>query len=79
MTELHHEYGSFVPGVYQPFYRVGHWRWVKYPEGFNEKHSRAAGQYYVHWIDTETKEETLQARKDGKTFPPEINVYDQYK
>ena len=79
MTELHHEYGSFVPGFYQPFYRVGHWRWVKYPEGFNEKHSRAAGQYYVHWIDTETKEETLQARKDGKTFPPEINVYDQYK
>ncbi len=79
MTELHHEYASFVPGFYQPFYRVGHWRWMRYPPFFNHKHSGSAGEYYVHWIDQDMKEATLKARKDGDTFPPQINVYDQFK
>ncbi|MBL4682639.1 MAG: hypothetical protein JKY88_18215 [Pseudomonadales bacterium] len=79
MTELHHEYGSFVPAFYQPFYRTGHWRWIKYPDGFNNKHSNNATQHYVHWIDTKLREETLAARKAGETFEPEINVYDQFK
>jgi len=79
MTELHHEYGSFVPAFYQPFYRTGHWRWIKYPDGFNNRHSNNATQHYVHWIDTKLREETLAARKAGETFEPEINVYDQFK
>ncbi len=78
MTKMHHEHASFVPGFYQPFYRIGHWRWVKYPEGFNYKHSRDATQYFVHWIDTAVKEETLQARRDGVSFDKEINVYNQF-
>ncbi|MFT5047445.1 MAG: hypothetical protein ACI8UP_004444, partial [Porticoccaceae bacterium] len=24
-------------------------------------------------------EETLEARKSGETFPPQINIYDQWK
>ena len=32
MTKIHHDYGSFVPGFVQPGYRLGYWRWVKYPE-----------------------------------------------
>ncbi len=79
MTEMHHEFGSFVPGFYQPFYRIGHWRWIRYPENFNLKHSRTAGEYYVHWIDPQIKEETLSAMKDDITFAPEINIYDQHK
>jgi microcin C transport system substrate-binding protein len=33
----------------------------------------------VHWIDSEIKEETLEAQKNDTTFEPEINVYDQYR
>jgi microcin C transport system substrate-binding protein len=79
MTQLHHDYASFVPGYYEPFYRVGHWRWIRYPEDFNVKHSRSAGEFYVHWIDTELKERTLEARKNGESMGVEINIYDQYK
>ena len=79
MTEMHHEHASFVPGFYQGFFRVGHWRWVKYPEGFNYKHASNAGEYFVHWIDTEVKEATLEARKSDTTFDPMIVVYDQFK
>src|SRR3989338_8237402 len=62
MMEMHHDYASFVPAYVQSFYRVGHWRWVKFPEGFNHKHSDTSGELFVHWIDTELKEETLAAR-----------------
>lgn len=79
MTELHHDYGSFVPGFYQPFYRLGFWRWVRYPDFFNHKYSGSAGQYFVHWIDEDMKKETLAARKSGKTFEPSIRVYDQFR
>lgn len=79
MTQLHHDNASFSPGFYQPFYRVGHWRWIRYPDDFNLKYSRSAGEYYVQWIDSKLKEETLAARKNDETFAPEINVFDQYK
>ena len=79
MEKLHHDYASFVPGFYQPFYRLGYWRWVHYPKDFNLKYSGSAGQYYVEWIDPRERDATREARKEGKTFPPSIHVYDQYK
>jgi microcin C transport system substrate-binding protein len=86
MLELAHnldeklaDYASFVPGFVQSFYRVGYWRWVRYPEDFNLKHSANAGRYFVHWLDQDMKKETLAARKSDQTFPPQIKVYDQYK
>ncbi|MEP0201641.1 MAG: extracellular solute-binding protein [Halioglobus sp.] len=78
MQELHFDNASFVPGFYSGFYRIASWRWIRYPEFFNHKHSSNAGQLFVHWIDTEMKEETLEARKSGKAFEPEINIYDQW-
>jgi len=78
MTELHHEYASFVPGFVQDFYRLGHWRWVKYPDGFNHKHSSDAQEFHVHWIDMDEKQETLANRKSGVPYAQAINVYDQF-
>lgn len=79
MEELHFDHASYVPGYYQGFFRAGYWRWIRYPEGFNYKHADNATEKFVHWIDTDMKEETLQARKDGESFEPEINVYDQHR
>ena len=79
MTELHHEHASFVPGYVQDFYRVGFWRWVRYPEQFNYRHSSGAGQQFVHWLDPAAKAETKAAQADGKTWPPQVLVYDQFR
>jgi microcin C transport system substrate-binding protein len=79
MTEMHHELASFVPGYVQDFYRVGHWRWVRYPEFFNHRQSAAAGELHVHWIDQQLKEETLAAKQSGRSFETQINVYDQFR
>ena len=78
MTEIHHEHASFVPGFVQPGYRIGHWRWIRYPEGFNYKHTRGYNELFVHWIDTDIKEETKAAEKAGQHFQPEINFYKQF-
>lgn len=40
------------------------------PEGYNE--------LFVHWIDTDIKEETKAAEKAGQHFQPEINFYKQF-
>ena len=79
MMEILHDHASYVPGFYQGFFRVGHWRWLRYPDFFNHKHVSGAGQFFVHWVDTEMKKETLEARKAGKTFDTQINYYDQWK
>jgi microcin C transport system substrate-binding protein len=79
MSAMHHEHGSFVPGFYQGFFRIGHWRWVRYPEEFSYKHAQSAGELFLHWIDEDIKKETLEARKSGKTFEPQINIYDRWK
>lgn len=78
MSQLHHDHGSFVPGFYQGFFRLGYWRWVRYPDYFTHKHAAGASELYVHWLDPEMKEETLAARKSGRTFAPSITVYDQW-
>ncbi|MBS02626.1 MAG: ABC transporter substrate-binding protein [Gammaproteobacteria bacterium] len=79
MDELHYEHASWVPGYVQPHYRIGHWRWVRYPEGFNHKHSRSAGEFFVHWLDPEAKGATRTARSDGVTFPASIRTFDQHR
>ncbi|GAB5413169.1 MAG: extracellular solute-binding protein [Congregibacter sp.] len=79
MQQLHFDHASWVPGYYNPSLRLGHWRWVRYPEFFTHKYTREAGEFWVHWIDEDLKAEVKEAQKSGKTFPPMINVYDQWK
>ena len=79
MEEILHQNGSFVPGFYLPFYRTALWRWVHYPEDFNVKLSRYTGEYFLGWIDTDERMETLKAKRKGITFEPSITIHDQYK
>jgi microcin C transport system substrate-binding protein len=78
MTRLHHDYASFVPGFFQGFFRLGYWRWMRYPENFSNKHASGPGELFVYWIDTQAKEETLAAKKSGETFEASVKIYDQW-
>lgn len=79
LEEALHEEASFVPGFVLPFYRIGHHRWLRFPEGFNEMHTRSDVQFFVSWIDQDMRKETIAAKKAGVKFEPEINVYDQFE
>ncbi len=79
MDALHAEHASFVPGFSQDHYRVAGWRWVEFPDGFNARHSSRHGEYFLHWIDEDRRRETLEARRDGRSFPPRVQVFDQHR
>ena len=79
IMEIHHDYASFSPGWVEPYYRSAYWRWVKWPEGFNNKFSMYPYEYFVHWIDEEAKAETDAAMREGRAFDPNIAVYDQFR
>jgi len=79
MTQLAHDHASFVPAFVEPFYRHASWRWVRWPEGFNLRYSGEAEDFFVHWIDTEMKQEVQAARRAGRRFEPRVEVFDQYR
>jgi microcin C transport system substrate-binding protein len=81
-TELEkkvYENAAFIPAFKAPFYRVGYWRWIRWPKGFNVRLSSVADTFGLEWIDEDLKKETLAAQASGQTFPPSIEVYDQWK
>lgn len=80
LIEKIHDHASYIPGWVRPWYRVGQWRWVKYPEGYNAKESREPFEFHIHWIDTEEKQRILDNVAQGKkSGEPAIHLFDQYK
>lgn len=80
MEEIMFEHGSFSPGFALPFFRSATWRWVNFPEGHAYRFSGSALEYGIEWLDETAKAETLAALRDmAKTFPPSVEVYDQWK
>ena len=74
-----HDEASFVPAFYRPWIRTGAWRWVKFPEGFAKRLSETSIDFGLYWIDEDVKRETLEAMKAGRSFPPVLREYDQYR
>ena len=77
------EQDLFVPGYTNEFSRVATWRWVRWPD-VPETHFAPPLAYipmesYCYWIDQEIKDETLAAKRKGKTFPEVERVVEDYR
>ncbi|MDB6077924.1 MAG: extracellular solute-binding protein family 5 [Akkermansiaceae bacterium] len=79
LEEILNERAVWVPAYYRPFYRTGYWRWIRWPSDFNVRLVNEPEMSYVYWIDEDVKKETLDARRDHKTFPEVNRIYDQYR
>ena len=79
IEQMIYDDAAWINGWNVPFYRGGYWRYVKWPEGFNPANSRNAEEFFVHWVDTEEREEVERARRTGGTYPAELQVFDQFK
>lgn len=86
MLELAHQiqkfvydYAAYSPGFAETYYRLGYWRWLKWPEGFSGRMTSRPQDLFNFWIDTEEKERTLAARRAGETFEPSIQIFDQFR
>jgi len=74
-----HADAAWVPGWKVPFYRGAYWRYIKWPEGFNAMRSTTPERYFLHWIDSDEEEEIAAARRTGRTYPAELQTFDQFK
>ncbi|MBB5350195.1 microcin C transport system substrate-binding protein [Haloferula luteola] len=79
LERIFHDRAVWVPAYQRPFYRVGYWRWLRWPEDFNVKIANEPEVSHVFWIDSEIKQETLEAMRSGRSFGEVNRVYDQYR
>jgi microcin C transport system substrate-binding protein len=75
-----HDDAAFIPAFVQPYYRVAHWRWLRWPEGFNVRSSRDWEEFHLFWVDTAMKEETRRTLASGTpAFPPSVRSFEQFR
>ncbi|MFC0534394.1 ABC transporter substrate-binding protein [Pelagicoccus mobilis] len=79
MQELIHDDAAYIPAHKVSYYRVGMWRWMKYPEGFDARVTDSWDQFGLMWIDEEERKEVRAAVRSGKTYDPIFETFDQYK
>lgn len=83
IQERVHELGGWIPLDTVPFFRSVYWRWVQLPDipGYKTTsdifEDPSAGGYF--WIDEDIRQETLEAMRTGKTFPPVTKIITKYK
>ena len=73
------EQAAAIPAWESPWFRYGHWRWVRWPTDGNVKRSQLPLQSYVFWLDEDVRQETLKTRSAGQSFGEVTRVYDQYR
>ena len=74
-----HDYAAWVPGLTTDFTRWGYWRWVRWPDYFQVPKYFMFNESGVFWIDEDMQAETVEARREGRTFPAETKVFDRWK
>jgi microcin C transport system substrate-binding protein len=76
--------GAFIPSFMIPYFREAYWRWWKLPAPMATKTSSSFFDPFgisggLFWYDDKLKEETLEAKKSGKKFPPQSTTDTTYK
>lgn len=79
LEQMVYDDAAFVPGYKVPFYRVGYWAWIRFPDSFDVPLSESPGQHGLYWIDLDLKKQILDERKGGGDRPSEILIYDEWK
>jgi microcin C transport system substrate-binding protein len=83
LQKLIHDEAIFVPAYSVEFNRIESWRWVKWPDSPDTRFSPPVvyepHEGYCYWIDEQVREETLAAKRAGKTFPEVNRVIDAYR
>jgi microcin C transport system substrate-binding protein len=83
LQHIVHDEAIFVPSYTVDFVRVGSWRWLRWPDSEETRFCPPIvyepTEVHVHWIDGEMKEETMDARRSGKTFEEVNRIFDHYR
>ncbi len=75
-----HDLADFIPGFRVPGYRIAHWNWVKFPEGFDVRAAEDPGQYGLFWLDPAQREADLKDFREGKVRgSPKTVIEDRWR
>lgn len=76
-----HDEALWVP-AWTRIVRLGYWRWVRWPNSATTQFCHPVVfdpmESYLYWVDNDIKKETMEAKREGKTFEEVDAVYDQY-
>ncbi len=82
IQEKIHEIGAFVPEAMKPYVRQAYWRWWRLPKVPGTKHSENLFSSFdsatggLFWYDKTLHEETKEAIKRKRKFPP-VTIFDE--
>jgi len=79
LQEMIHDDASFVPGYVQNWFRIGHWRWLRFPDEFDVRSSATPIETQLFWIDEDLRRETEQAMRENRKFPPVVSEYTTWR
>ncbi len=83
LQHIMHDEAIFIPGYSVDFVRIGSWRWVRWPDSefthFSPPVVYDPHESFVFWIDEEMKQETLAAKRAGRSFPESIKTVEDYR
>ena len=75
-----HDLADFIPGFRVPGYRIAHWNWVKFPEGFDVRAAEDPGQHGLFWLDPAQREADLKDFREGKVRgSPKTVIEDRWR
>jgi len=75
-----HDNADFIPGFRVPGYRIAHWSWVRFPEGFDVRAADDPGTFGLFWLDPLQRESDLRDFRAGKVRgPPRTVVEDRWR
>lgn len=75
-----HDLADFIPGFRVPGYRIAHWNWVKFPEGFDVRSAEDPGQHGLFWLDPAQREADLKDFRAGKVRgSPKTVIEDRWR
>ena len=73
-----HEKAYYIPWIYKPMARYGHWRYIKYPKKRGTKFAPHSSIKYA-WFDEAAKAEYEKYKKEGKAFDDGLLIDTTYK
>ena len=83
LQNIMHDEAIFVPSYTVDFVRVASWRWLRWPDCEETRFSPPVVyeplESYAYWIDEDVLEETMQAKRDKKSFPEVNKIVDDYR
>lgn len=65
MQQRIHDNADFIPGFRVPGYRLAHWGWVKFPEGFDVRSAEDPQSYGLFWLVPSERDKDLKDFRAG--------------